>query len=213
MKSLYEYVKQRAATAQNRENTLAVTIGDVNYRYTNVELFENTWYHFTLTRENDQLNFYLDGTKIGTGLTVTTSLIDVTQGGLFVGQEQDSLGGRFDHTQCLNGNMDNLYFYNRAINADEVNAILNGGLATSIDDLVKIRSEINIYPNPITSNQKIFIENNSKRKITHITLTSLDGKILKRISLNSSADLIEFKLPSTYDSGIYYPEMKLGQNS
>ena len=193
----FEYIKKRLHTGQIIQNLFQVKIGGELYRFSNIELSENIWYHVVLSREGNILNLFLDGVKIGTGVSANTTPIDVIQGGLIIGQEQDALGSDFQLIQGLFGKIDNLYFYNRALNSEEVNAIFNGGLTSSIDELVEIHSNIALYPNPINASNAIFIKNKSGRKITKITLTSIDGKILKQIVQDYDSSLIEVGFSGT----------------
>lgn len=192
-----EFIKERISDTQTLVNVVSIFIGGVSYKFFNVALNEGIWYQFTFTRENDKLRFYLDGVQIGTEMTVVTTPLDVVQGGFFVGQEQDVLGGNFAQDQSLNGEVDNLYFYNRAINSDEVTAIFNGGLVTNIEDLITVHPEVNIYPNPTNSSDRIFIENKSNKKIVAISLMSIDGKILQSTKEILQSNIIEFELPNT----------------
>lgn len=130
----FEYIKQRLTGTQVIENLFQIFIGGDRYWFSNIELFEGVWYHIVLIREGETLNLYLDGKEIGTGISVNKTPIDVIQNGLIIGQEQDELRGGFLTIQSLFGKLDNLYFYNRAINEGEVEAIFTGGLVDNDED-------------------------------------------------------------------------------
>ena len=65
--------------------------------------------------------------------------MDIAYGGLWLGADQDSVGGGWDSDQSLKGWLDEIRFYNRALNASEVNKIfevtkLINSDATDVDD-------------------------------------------------------------------------------
>ena len=82
----------------------------------------NQWFHYTLTREGSLFTWFIDGYPIRQ-MNVNNNNIDIDTGGLIIGQEQDALGGSFDATQSLAGNLDNLRFYRRALNGAEIDSL------------------------------------------------------------------------------------------
>ena len=87
----------------------------------------SNWRNLTLTRESgaSSTNFYIDGSLAKT-FTFSTSIapVDVAPGGLWLGADQDSVGGGWETNQSFKGWLDEIRFYNRALNASEVDTIL-----------------------------------------------------------------------------------------
>jgi len=56
-----------------------------------------------------------------------TSAFSVSLNGLWVGPDQDSIGGGWQSTQHLKGDIDDVRIYERALSAEEVQALYNLG--------------------------------------------------------------------------------------
>ena len=86
----------------------------------------NKWFHVVYTKQGSSSSIYLDGTLINT-LTVADYVVMADTGGVIIGQDQDSVGGTFDSTQSLNGDIDSFRIYNRALSAEEVQTLYELG--------------------------------------------------------------------------------------
>lgn len=84
-------------------------------------LADGSWHHLAVVRDaaGDSVEFFLDGTSQGTRSTAVGPL-SIASGGLMFGQEQDSVGGGFDPTQALDGTLDEVYFFNHLLTAQEI---------------------------------------------------------------------------------------------
>ena len=80
------------------------------------------WIHVTYTRQESKASIYLNGAFVDI-ITVGDYALGAGIGGVIIGQYQDSVGGAFDNTQPLNGDIDSLHIYNRALNSAEVQAL------------------------------------------------------------------------------------------
>ena len=89
---------------------------------------DGPWHHVALSRSGDVSLFYMDGAVVDSRL-VPMRAFDVGPGGLLLGQEQDCLGGCFDASQALDGQVDELSIYDRALSDAEVYAIFDAGEA------------------------------------------------------------------------------------
>ena len=84
---------------------------------------DGRWHHIVLVRNAGEGNtgIYVDGVgqtdRCG---SLEYRALSVEAGGLILGQEQDRLGGGFDPNQALNGSLDDLRIYDRALSAAEV---------------------------------------------------------------------------------------------
>ncbi len=87
---------------------------------------DGQWHHIVVVRNAAEGNaaFYVDGvgqTDLCGDLEYRA--LTVEEGGLIIGQEQDRLGGDFDPNQVLDGSLDDLWIYDRALTAAEVQAL------------------------------------------------------------------------------------------
>ena len=79
-----------------------------------------------MTRESgaSSTNFYIDGSLAKTfTFSTSTAPVEVATGGLWFGADQDSVGGGWETSQSFKGWLDEIRFYNRELNAGEVNTI------------------------------------------------------------------------------------------
>ena len=94
--------------------------GDINIP----SIADDQWHHFTvLWLGNHNLYvLFLDGRYAGhTFISGPTRVaVDIDPGGLMVGQEQDCVGGCFSSSQILQGSLDDLRVYRRALNIKEI---------------------------------------------------------------------------------------------
>lgn len=87
--------------------------------FTNTAIVDGKWHHLVWTRTSGGTGIsYLDGVQ---QVSSSGSATAVTTGGyLFVGQEQDALGGGLDANQALDGAVDGFKVYSRVLSAQEV---------------------------------------------------------------------------------------------
>ncbi len=103
------------------ENTFLITINGNTYEVPNVSFILQQSYCIQVIRRNNVVHLYINGVKTGAGATENSPL-QITANTLVIGQDQDCLGGCFTDYQSLNGNLDNLRFYNRALSDTELSA-------------------------------------------------------------------------------------------
>lgn len=97
----------------------------------NYYITDSDWHHIAMTWETSsgELKFFVDGTRVYSTTFQTGSPID-TGGYLVLAQDQDSLGGRFDDNQDLEGYMDDFRLYDRVLSEAEILAIADGSSDT-----------------------------------------------------------------------------------
>lgn len=103
------------------ENIFLITINGNTYSVPGVSFNVQQSYCIEVIRRNNVVDLYIDGVKTGPGATENSPL-QVTANALVIGQDQDCLGGCFLAHQSLNGRLDNLRFYNRALADTELSA-------------------------------------------------------------------------------------------
>jgi hypothetical protein len=87
---------------------------------------DNAWHHLTWMRDGSIEVLALDGVSLGVN-TVTGDPIDIAPGGgdgLWLGSEQDSVGGGWQSNQEFEGTMDEVIFYDRALSESEIADII-----------------------------------------------------------------------------------------
>ena len=102
-------------------------VGDIgDYLFESSSLPTNQWLYVTYMRLGNDAYLYLDGELFGS-ITIPDTVIAADDGGVIIGQEQDSLGGSFDVNQAMNGDIDSLRIYDRALNTAEIQTLYELG--------------------------------------------------------------------------------------
>jgi MSHA biogenesis protein MshQ len=105
----------------NSDNRWEIAIDAATYAFTtDIQMKDLKWHHVAVMRSGALARLFIDGTEVGTGISVKTSTLAVTNNGLILGQDQDAVGGSFQEVQSWAGDMDNLRFYDRALSEAEV---------------------------------------------------------------------------------------------
>ena len=89
-------------------------------------LADGRWHHIAWVRNATEgySDLYLDGAgQKGICGHLQYRDLSVEDGGLILGQDQDRLGGGFDSSQAFQGSLDDLWIYDRALTASEVQAL------------------------------------------------------------------------------------------
>ena len=99
-------------------------VGDVgNWAISSVA--DGQWHHFAIVSESGVgTTLYLDGVSQGSRGNTRTSL-DLADGVIYFGQEQDALGSRLDRTQTADGILDEMRFWSVARSETEIADNLN----------------------------------------------------------------------------------------
>ncbi|MDC0920975.1 immunoglobulin domain-containing protein [Opitutales bacterium] len=84
------------------------------------------WSHIVLTRSISGAKLFIEG-SLKTNESFANTHFNIAQNGLWIGGDQDSVGGGWSTTQQLNGLLDDLRIYDRALSAAEVKALYNLG--------------------------------------------------------------------------------------
>jgi hypothetical protein len=82
-------------------------------------LNDGAWHHLAYTRSGSIGILYADGVVIDVR-SVPTEPLEIGPGGLMLGQEQDCIGGCLDPEQGLDGRVDELAIYDRALSEGEI---------------------------------------------------------------------------------------------
>ena len=128
-----------AGTSSDNEFTLYVPAADTllpfnrgSFQAAAPGLTDGTWRHVTwVRRATGQNEIYLDGILRGTA-TLTAGNLVIATNGLYLGQEQDSIGGGFDPNQALVGAMDEVALWSRALTPAEIQTLPTRSIAPAI---------------------------------------------------------------------------------
>jgi hypothetical protein len=89
---------------------------------------DGAWHHVALVREGAVGRLYVDGGLIDVR-TYPAGPLEVGPRGLLLGQDQDCLGGCFEGEQALDGLVDEVTIYARALSESEIRAVFEAGSA------------------------------------------------------------------------------------
>ncbi|TKS82145.1 Neuronal pentraxin-1 [Collichthys lucidus] len=94
-----------------------------------LSLNDGKWHHVCVTwsTRDGQWEAYQDGVQRGSGINLSP-WHPIKPGGVFIlGQEQDTLGGRFDATQSFVGEMSDLHMWSHVLTAGEISSLASCG--------------------------------------------------------------------------------------
>jgi hypothetical protein len=145
-------------------------------------LVENEWYCLSVVRDSGVLSLYLDGEKHPDQFLTPDVPINISPNGLLIGQEQDCVAGCFDSAQSLDGEIDNLRFYNRGLTEEDQLDYCAcpekpvGEPCAIISSTTKAAqvASITVFPNPAT--QSITL-NTTDLAIERVDLLDASGRI------------------------------------
>ncbi|CAH3022163.1 unnamed protein product, partial [Porites evermanni] len=93
------------------------------FRRTSVSANDGKWHHICVTWENTagSWRLYKDGKVEASGKGLETGNMIRPGGALVLGQEQDSVGGRFDSRQSFIGELTDVNIWDHVIKEQEIN--------------------------------------------------------------------------------------------
>lgn len=84
---------------------------------------DGQWHHFVVVSSSadHQTTVYINGVSFGSRtVSANGTPFNIAPGGLIVAQEQDSVGGGFQPSQCFRGMIDDLRLYERSLTSQEI---------------------------------------------------------------------------------------------
>ncbi|KAG7237658.1 hypothetical protein INR49_032104 [Caranx melampygus] len=115
---------------------------------------DGKWHHVCVTwsTRDGQWEAYQDGVQRGSGINLSP-WHPIKPGGVFIlGQEQDTLGGRFDATQSFVGEMSDVHMWSHVLSASDINSLascgshLRGDVIAWSDTEVELHGGVARYP-------------------------------------------------------------------
>lgn len=119
-----------------------------------ITMTDGKWHHMCVTwsTRDGVWEAYQDGVKKGSGQNLS-SWHPIKAGGTFIlGQEQDSVGGRFDVTQSFTGELSDLQLWSRVLTANEIysqaacSSHLVGDVMSWSEELVELHGGLTEFP-------------------------------------------------------------------
>lgn len=89
---------------------------------------DGAWHHVAFAREGNMGRLYVDSMLIDTR-EYPEGPLDIGPRGLMIGQEQDCLAGCFQTEQALDGRVDEVAVYGRALSDSEIRMVFDAGSA------------------------------------------------------------------------------------
>ena len=159
---------------------------------------DGNWHHITVVREISKVSVYVDGAFEGLWTNAPTGLLTIDPSGLWIGGEQDSVGGGWEANQRFNGVIDEVRIYNRALTADEIKSRYEGKLTALA--LTKSAAPHSIKQGQTTT-ITLTVENTGTTEITDIEvadtipsdLTFVSGETSKTYTSLRPKDSREFQ--------------------
>lgn len=153
----------------------------------------NTWYHFAVTVDNTNIRVYTNGVLDASAVITFPFSYQANKTVILGGSNEPSFNLPFT------GSLDNLRFYNRAINASEVNQLYLTDPAcidvTSVISFPDAKNELKIFPNPSSGTFYIKCD-----KDDEIKLINTLGQTLKAFSVKAGEVFEVNEVPE----GIYF---------
>ncbi|XP_059196108.1 neuronal pentraxin-1 [Centropristis striata] len=119
-----------------------------------LSLNDGKWHHVCVTwsTRDGQWEAYQDGVQRGSGINLSP-WHPIKPGGVFIlGQEQDTLGGRFDATQSFVGEMSDVHLWSHVLTASDIYSLascgshLRGDVIAWSETEVELRGGVAKYP-------------------------------------------------------------------
>ncbi|CAG6015293.1 unnamed protein product [Menidia menidia] len=112
-----------------------------------LSLTDGKWHHVcvTWTTREGQWEAYQDGVQRGSGMSLSPWHA-IRPGGVFIlGQEQDTLGGRFDATQSYVGEMSDLHMWSHVLSVNDIYSLASCGSHLQGDVIAWSETEVELH--------------------------------------------------------------------
>jgi len=104
------------------EDTFGASVGQHDLFWSDISLAFDSWHHLTVTRDTtlETVSFYIDGSLEYEQSWSLSDPLDVDLSGLWLGGDQDSLGGGWNSSQQFFGAMDEIAIHDRVLTGAEI---------------------------------------------------------------------------------------------
>ncbi|MDD3089912.1 MAG: LamG domain-containing protein, partial [Candidatus Omnitrophica bacterium] len=120
----------------------SVYVGGTAYNLPANSIVEDgAWHSLVLKRSGSVLYLYIDGRQVAS-VSASAKILNVSEGGFFIGLDQDSVGGGFASGETVRGAIDRISIWSRALSNEEIGTIGGGA---SPDTLSGFASDCRVY--------------------------------------------------------------------
>lgn len=176
------------------------TLGD-NNEFSNFQLSDSAWHYVVCTYDGNILTLKVD--NIDNLITLRANKLTNNFGYWLMAQHKYTDEADFFHQ----GVLDDVRFYNRNLNPQELEMIQYGNLSNGIEQIKEKYNFISIYPNP--AKNYVYIENKNDGS-TNISIINSLGVIVKQLEIPAkSSEIINI---TEFSSGIYYLQSNSNKN-
>jgi len=96
-----------------------------DHKMSDVKINDNSWHHIVFTREGSIMELYIDSRSDSVWDSAPVGNLSVEKSGLWLGGDQDSVGGDWASSQQFDGLLDDLRIYDRALDETEIQELYN----------------------------------------------------------------------------------------
>lgn len=147
---------------------------------------DGDFHHVVISRDGNFARLFIDCEKVGSDIIVNGEPLMIAENGLFIGQDQDCIGGCFQPGQNWNGGIDELRFYNKALSFGEIRELCQ----LSLIDNYNSKNNFKLFPNPFYSTITIehYSDKNLKYEVVDVLGEIVDSGVIfgNTIHVNSA---------------------------
>lgn len=96
---------------------------------------DDNWHHIVITRSESIVKVYIDASLDFEWPDAPAGLLQIDPNGLWLGQDQDEIGGGFDPEQAYQGDLDEVIIYSRALSSEEIGQLYSGNFPSPSEEL------------------------------------------------------------------------------
>ncbi len=100
--------------------SLRLYLGGTRHDPTTFTMHDGDWHRLTVTRSGNTVRSYTDGILIDTWSGAPTGAVSVSANGLWLGGDQDSIGGGWESSQQFCGILDDVQIWNTALDQSTI---------------------------------------------------------------------------------------------
>ena len=176
------------------------------YSFQDTSMNDLNWHHIVISRGNNKAQLYVDHEKSGPEITVSSKKLNINASGVIIGQDQDCLGGCFDHDQNWNGEIDELIFYNKTLESNQFDSLENE-FKCQITDTILIYDSIT-FTDTITVYDSIAVTDTLLIDITIAGLNNTKEINTVKIFPNPAHDILYINTGDGYN-GLHDYQLKI----
>jgi len=94
-----------------------------DHKMSDARIDDNSWHHVVITREGSVIKLYIDSNFDSEWNSAPVGNLSVEKTGLWLGGDQDCVGGCWDSAQQFDGLLDDLRIYDHALSESEILAL------------------------------------------------------------------------------------------